>query len=97
MKTVQLRLPATSANLGPGFDAMALALELFLEIDAVAAAQFSVQATGRNPNICGGLTRNLLIETYRSVLAAEQRQLCRSTYACVTVFQWVWDVVPRRR
>ena len=39
MKTgmkVQLRLPATSANLGPGFDAMALALGLFLEIEAVA-------------------------------------------------------------
>src|SRR5580692_7293851 len=74
MKTVQLRLPATSANLGPGFDAMALALELFLEIDATPATQFSIHATGRNPNICGGLTRNLLIETYKSVLAAEQRE-----------------------
>ena len=41
MKTVQLRLPATSANLGPGFDAMALALELFLEIDATPAAMRS--------------------------------------------------------
>jgi homoserine kinase len=75
MKTVQLRLPATSANLGPGFDAMALALELFLEIDAKPGSQFSIQATGRNPNICGGLTRNLLIETYKSILTAEQRQV----------------------
>ncbi len=38
MKTVRLRLPATSANLGPGFDAMALALELFLEIEATPGA-----------------------------------------------------------
>jgi homoserine kinase len=75
MKTVQLRLPATSANLGPGFDAMALALELFLEIDAVPAPGFSINATGRNQNICGGLTRNLLVETYKSVLAAEQRRI----------------------
>jgi homoserine kinase len=75
MKTVQLRLPATSANLGPGFDAMALALELFLEIDATPATQFSIHATGRNQNICGGLTRNLLIETYKSVLDAEQRRI----------------------
>lgn len=75
MRTVQLRLPATSANLGPGFDAMALALELFLEIDATPATQFSIQATGRNPNICGGLTRNLLIETYKAILTAEQRQV----------------------
>jgi homoserine kinase len=73
MKTVQLRLPATSANLGPGFDAMALALELFLEIEAVPAPSFSITATGRNPDICGGLDRNLLIRTYESVLAAEQK------------------------
>jgi homoserine kinase len=78
MKTgmkVQLRLPATSANLGPGFDAMALALGLFLEIEAAPAPQFSIDASGRNRNICAGLTRNLLIQTYESVLAAEQRQL----------------------
>jgi homoserine kinase len=75
MKTVQLRLPATSANIGPGFDAMALALELFLEIDATPGSHFSIHATGRNPNICGGLTRNLLIETYKGILAAEQRQV----------------------
>ena len=45
MKTVQLRLPATSANLGPGFDAMALAIELYLEIEAAAAPRFSIDAT----------------------------------------------------
>jgi homoserine kinase len=73
MKTVRLRLPATSANLGPGFDAMALALELFLEIEATPASQFSIAATGRNQNICAGLSRNLLIQTYESVLVAQQR------------------------
>jgi homoserine kinase len=75
MKTVQLRLPATSANLGPGFDAMALALDLFLEIEAEPAAQFSISATGRNENICARLTRNLLIETYSYVLATSQRAM----------------------
>ena len=73
MNKVQLRLPATSANLGPGFDAMALALELFLEIEAVPAERFSIAATGRNPNVCGGLNRNLLIQTYEFVLEAERR------------------------
>jgi homoserine kinase len=73
MNKVQLRLPATSANLGPGFDAMALALELFLEIEAVPADRFSIVATGRNPNVCGGLNRNLLIQTYEFILEAEQR------------------------
>ena len=71
--TVRLRLPATSANLGPGFDAVALALELFLEIEATPASQFAIQASGRNRNLCGALNRNLLIQTYEAVLAAELR------------------------
>jgi homoserine kinase len=73
IKTAKLRLPATSANLGPGFDALALALELFLEIEAAPADQFSITASGRNPEICAGLNRNLLIQTYEAVLAGEQR------------------------
>ena len=73
MKTVRLRLPATSANLGPGFDAMALALELFLEIEATPAAQWAISASGRNRDICAALPRNLLIHTYESVQAEEQR------------------------
>ncbi len=73
MKTVKLRLPATSANLGPGFDALALALELFLEIEAAPAERFSISASGRNPEICAGLNRNLLIQTYEAVLVGEQR------------------------
>jgi homoserine kinase len=75
MNMVRLRLPATSANLGPGFDALALALDLYLEIEAVPAPQFGIDASGRNQDICGGLTRNLLIETYKLVLAEEQRPL----------------------
>ena len=73
MKTVRLRLPATSANLGPGFDAMALALELFLEIEATRGPSFSIAASGRNRDICAGLSRNLLIETYGSILGEEQK------------------------
>jgi homoserine kinase len=73
MNTVRLRLPATSANLGPGFDALALALELSLDIDATTASAFSISATGRNQEICGGLSGNLLIETYRATLVEEQK------------------------
>ncbi len=73
MKTVKLRLPATSANLGPGFDAMALAIDLFLEIEARPASQFSLRASGRNRSIAGALSGNLMIQTYEAVLAAEGR------------------------
>jgi homoserine kinase len=70
---MHIRLPATSANLGPCFDAAALALALHLEVRAQRAAEFSLHASGRNPEICGSLKKNLLIETYREVLAAEGR------------------------
>ena len=67
---VRLRLPATSANLGPAFDAAALALALFLEVEAVAAPSFSIDAMGRDRGICGALAPNLLLETYCQTWAA---------------------------
>ena len=73
MKELHLRLPATSANLGPGFDTLALALDLHLEVAASAASEFSIHATGRNPDICGALERNLLLDVYRKTLAANGR------------------------
>jgi homoserine kinase len=68
-----LRLPATSANLGPGFDAVALAMGLALEIAAEVAPEFRIDAVGRNPELCGALRRNLMLDTYTDVLAASGR------------------------
>ena len=65
---VHLMLPATSANLGPGFDALGLAMDLSLHVDAVAAGEYRIDATGRNAVQCGVLEDNLILETYRSVL-----------------------------
>jgi len=72
-RLLHLRLPATSANLGPGFDALALALNLYLEITAREAEAFSIHATGRGPEICGALERNLLLDVYRDTLTANGR------------------------
>ena len=40
LRTFRMRLPATSANLGAGFDAAAVALDFYLEIEAEAAREF---------------------------------------------------------
>ena len=69
-ETLHLRLPATSANLGPGFDTAALALTLALEIEATPAAEFIINATGRNIEVCGSLQRNLMLDVYQKTLAA---------------------------
>ncbi|HYK34549.1 homoserine kinase [Alloacidobacterium sp.] len=65
---LHLRLPATSANLGPGFDALALALTLYLEVEAAPAERYAIHASGRNADVCGALERNLLLHTYKTVL-----------------------------
>ena len=62
------RLPATSANLGPAFDAAALAFDLYLEVEARAASEYSVRARGRDEHICGKLQNHLILDTYREVM-----------------------------
>lgn len=71
MRGLYLKLPATSANLGPGFDTLALALDMHLEVRAHEAAEFSIQASGRSPEICGSLGRNLLLDVYGKTLAGK--------------------------
>jgi homoserine kinase len=70
---IRLRLPATSANLGPGFDAAAVALDFFLEIEAEPAAEFSITATGRDREQCSQLENNLILEIYKQLLKANGR------------------------
>jgi homoserine kinase len=73
MTPLHLRLPATSANLGPGFDALGLAIALYLTIDATAAESFSIKATGRNADLCGDTDNSLILTTYGSILAGNNR------------------------
>jgi homoserine kinase len=67
---LHLRLPATSANLGPGFDTLGLAMSFYLTVDAIASPDgaFAIEATGRDRELCGSLERNLILDTYRDVV-----------------------------
>ena len=64
----QISLPATSANLGPAFDAAALAFNLHLRLEASPAAEYAIQATGRDADICGRVENHLILTTYKEVL-----------------------------
>lgn len=70
---ISVSLPATSANLGPGFDAAALAFDLHLKVNAKPADDFSIVAKGRDRDICGKVEDNLILNTYREVLEAENK------------------------
>lgn len=64
----RMRLPATSANLGSGFDAAAIALNFFLEIEAEAALRFSISANGQNADLCSMVENNLILGIYQKIL-----------------------------
>jgi homoserine kinase len=74
-KPLRISLPATSANLGPAFDAAALAMDFYIALDATAAKEFSIQATGRDREICGKLENNLILNTYREVLQSADGEI----------------------
>ncbi|HEX7958903.1 MAG TPA: homoserine kinase [Terriglobales bacterium] len=70
---LEIILPATSANLGPGFDSLAIALDLHLKIEAHPAQDFSIAAIGRDHVLCAQLQDNLILETYREILESQGR------------------------
>jgi len=74
-ETLRLRLPATSANLGPGFDAAAVALDFHLEIEATPATEFSIDATGRDAVRCSRLEDNLILGIYERLLVENGKPL----------------------
>jgi homoserine kinase len=72
---LHLAFPATSANLGPAFDAAALAMDLYIAIDARRAPTFSITVTGRDQEICRNMENHLILTTYREVLHAQGVQV----------------------
>jgi len=75
MKPLRLVLPATSANLGPAFDAAAIAMDFYIKTDARPAQEFSITATGRDRDICGQMESHLILSTYGEVLQAAGRAI----------------------
>jgi len=72
--TMRITLPATSANLGPAFDAAALAFNLTLKLTARPSRTFSITASGRDQQICAQLENHLILTTYKEVLESERKK-----------------------
>lgn len=79
LSPVRLVLPATSANLGSGFDAAGLAMALTLTIAAEpsrpSGPELTIEATGRNADRCARTANNMIFEAYRDVLTRAGRPL----------------------
>ena len=72
---VRVRVPATSANLGPGFDALGLALTLHDEVDAwICESGLSVEIDGEGADLTGAGEEHLVIRAMRAAFAAAGAQ-----------------------
>lgn len=64
-----LRVPASSANLGPGFDAIGVALKVYLECRFSVSAELSIRVTGRDAGLIPATVKNLIWTTALAVAA----------------------------
>jgi homoserine kinase len=70
-RTVEVRVPATSANLGPGFDTLGLALSIYdtLQVTALPAGELEIEVTGSGAAEIPRDASNLIVRTIAYVFA----------------------------
>jgi homoserine kinase len=67
---VRVQVPATSANLGPGFDALGLALSLHDEVEArILPAGVSIEITGEGADLADAGEEHLVLRAMRETFA----------------------------
>jgi homoserine kinase len=72
---VRVRVPATTANLGPGFDALGLALTLYDEVDAwVRPAGLSIEISGEGADLAVAGEDHLVVRAMRAAFAVTGTQ-----------------------
>jgi homoserine kinase len=70
-----VRIPASSANLGPGFDALGMALGIYLECRFRPAAALTIRSSGRDAALISTSDDNLIWQTALKVAADTGRAL----------------------
>jgi homoserine kinase len=80
---VHVRVPATSANLGPGFDALGLALALYNEVTAVEAEGVSVMVEGEGAGRLPASAHNVVARGVRQAYEAANRPFKGVALTCV--------------
>lgn len=80
---VRVRVPASSANLGPGFDALGLALALHNEVTARESDGVSVTVDGEGAGTVPGGEDNVVARAVRAVYEAAGRPFPGCTLTCL--------------
>jgi homoserine kinase len=71
----RVRIPASSANLGPGFDALGLALDVYLECRFQRSGALAIRVAGRDAELIPCTEENLVWQTALRVAADVQEDL----------------------
>lgn len=74
MDRVTVRAPATSANLGPGFDCIGIALDLWNEV-TVERGEFSFEAQGEGASELPLDTRNLVVTGVEAAFTLAEKEM----------------------
>jgi homoserine kinase len=81
---VRIRVPATSANLGPGFDALGLALTLYDEVEArVTEGGLTIEVTGEGADLADAGENHLVVRAMRAAFGELGRQPPGLALRCV--------------
>ena len=72
---ITIRVPATSANLGPGFDSLGLALDLWNETVMTLAIEYSVQITGEGRERLSPGENNMIIRSAQKLAERAGKRL----------------------
>lgn len=75
MKAATVRVPASSANLGPGFDILALALDLWLSVEARESNKTTIEWDGQGSGEVPLTRRNLILRAAQEPFAGWSRPL----------------------
>ena len=77
-------VPATSANLGPGFDALGLALTLYDELQArILPAGLAIEISGEGEDLAGAGEEHLVVRAMRAAFAVTGEQPPGLALRCV--------------
>jgi homoserine kinase len=87
MDGVRVRVPATTANLGPGFDCLGLALTLYNRIEAHEAESLRIDAEGEGAGVIPRDASNLVYQAMKRAYAAAGR-------ACPSLFIRQVNAIP---
>src|SRR5260370_20354109 len=74
-KGAEVRVPASSANLGPGFDVLALELDLRLEVEAREASRTTIEWNGEGAGEVPLNRKNLIVRAAQEPFAGWSRRL----------------------